>query len=385
MESDNSNSPKPSLSRNHRRERAVEGALRGLVVAYLSDAYPDLVLAEMDLPLNLQLTFRAGEPGELRFEPDLRDQIREQAEALLRPLDSYQPGAVYDFQAESAEARACRPPTARSIFEGYDPMGRPTWTSFDEWRETGLGDGHLSVRLQTGKELKERQLDAYGKNSPLYHVLGQACLGYVSVPPRLENLIEDDRLALTVQVVEIRDSRGHFDLILNVLVGRLTPGEVDTLLREPSCQIVLLALRKLEEDLFRLRDRALRAWKDRNEEALRQVIQRIPGLLTRFSRAVTLDPKPAREVPYPVLDVQVADLGDLFFDRERDSWVLLGSKQRAYVLDGEGDLLTTFQATEDRVNLRLDSGRWRPAVEEEIGYLGLLKTRANEIVEGLDA
>lgn len=364
-------------------EQAAEEAIEALISNYVLKTYPELKQSGLEFPLSFQVNVRPGTrgaPGGVRFDPDLRTQILEQAEGLLHPLENYQPGAVYDYHEQSADARACRPPTARSVFGGYDPVGHPTWTSFDEWRETGLGEGDISVRLQTGTELTERQLEAYGKLSHHYRILGQACLGYLPVPSDLESLTEDDRLALTVQVVEIRDSRNQFDLVLNVLAGRLMAEEVDALLASPGCQQVLRGLRKLEEDLFRVRDRALRAWHERKDAALRQVLQRIPGLLTRFSLLVASDSRrPHEQKSFPVLDTQVATLGDLFFDLERDAWVLLGSRETGYLFDEKGLLINSFHASASRVDLRLTAGRWRPALEEEQPVLDLLMRRADQI------
>lgn len=380
-----SNFEKLPASRHLREEQEVEQLLREIVRDTVQEGVPDLKQLDINVPLNLKVTVGFREHGELRFEPDLRTQILEQVEKWSQPLESYQPGAVYDYFEQSSEAKDCRPPTARSVFEGYDAKGHPTWMSFDEWRETGLGQSGLTVRLQAGNELRQRQLEAYGKNSRQYHILGQACVGYLPLPPEMEAVAEDDRLALTLQVVEICDDRDHYDVVLNLLAGRLMPEEVDALLAEPSCQPVLRALSKLEEELFRLRDRASRAWHERNSEALRQVLQRIPGLLTRFSRSITVEPVAPREIPYPVVDILVANLRDLCYDRERDAWVLLGSKETGYVFDGDGRLLSSFQASENRVDLRLSSGRWREAVEQEQPVLDLLKLRAKELTETKEA
>lgn len=271
-----------TLTRYERRERAAADVLRGLVRDFLVDHFPGAANLEEDLLLNLVLRVNPREDGQLRFDPDLRSQLILQMENLLKPAEAFQPGAVFDFYEDSSDTVNSRPPDAVSVFAGYDPFGHPVWTPFETIAPGNAKESEsVRVLIQTGKELKSRQLAEYGKSSHDYSILGQLCLGYLPLPAAYQPIANSPRLALTLQVVECRNSRGGFELNLNILCGGLLTEEFETLLQEPGFHTFASELRNAEKMLFRLSEKAKQAWKHQDTHTLNQQLKRVPSFLGR--------------------------------------------------------------------------------------------------------
>ncbi len=240
---------------------------------------------EEDFILGLNIRVNLQADGKLQFEPDLKSQLLEQMEDLLQPTEAFRMGAVYDFHEKSHDTIACRPPDATSVFTGYDPFGNPTWTPFvsvaslpNEQEKT------LHVVIQSGKELKSRQLAEYGKSSHAYSILGQLCAGYLPLPGAYQKIANAPHLALTIQVLECRNSRGGFELNLNILCGGLLIEEFETLLEEPRLREFVSELRKAEEHLFRLSEKAERAWRHQDTQTLNNLLKQVPSFLGRLAK-----------------------------------------------------------------------------------------------------
>lgn len=276
--SDNPNPP----TRYQRREQAATEALRGLVRDLLTDKFPDLAGMEEDFLLSLDIRVNLQADGKLAFEPDLRSQLIAQMEELLEPVEAFRMGAVYDFHEKSHDTIACRPPDAISVFAGYDPFGHPTWTCFDSVSTTAKKkDGSVHVIIQSGKELKTGQLAEFGKSSHAYSVLGQLCLGYLPLPRAYQKIANAPHLALTLQVVECRNSRGEFELKLNILCGGLLSDEFETLLEDTILRPFAAELRNAEQTLSRISEKSEQAWRDQDTHTLSSLLRKIPAFLGR--------------------------------------------------------------------------------------------------------
>lgn len=279
--SDNPNPP----TRYQRREQAAADALRGLVRDLLTDRFPDAAGLEEDLLLSLNMRVNLQAHGNLQFQPDLRSQLIEQMEDLLQPTEAFRLGTVYDFHEKSHDTPACRPPDAESIFAGYDPFGTPTWTPFSTVASLpGEQEETLQVVVQSGKELKFGQLADYGKSSHAYSILGQLCAGYLPLPGAYQKIANAPHLALSLQVVECRNSRGGFELNLNILCGGLLIEELETLLEESCLRDFASELRKAGEHLFRLSEKAEQAWRHQDTQTLNSLLKRVPSFLGRLAK-----------------------------------------------------------------------------------------------------
>jgi hypothetical protein len=270
-----SNSNPQQSTRSQRREQAAADALRSLIRDTLLDKFPVLAEEHIEIPLHLSLKL-TGEA--LKFTPDLRSQILEQAEAFLAPCESFHPGSVFDFHARTAEAPGCRPPGALDVFAGYDPLGHPKWSRLSAMLPEGL-----PLKIFSGKELKTEQLLAHGKNDKNYNLLGQLILGPLPVPRVYQNFTESPECALTLQIVEVRDAQAHFSLRVNLLCGKLLAEELEAMIQENPLREVNRALLQLREEVGRLEAQALEAWCHQDSKALSLILKAVPKIFARFS------------------------------------------------------------------------------------------------------
>ncbi len=376
--------PSPKLSRYERREQASADALRGLIRDFLMEKYPALMESKQALNLSIDLVLEPGEPGGLRFTPDLRKQVSEQAMALLAPRDAYEEGAVYDFQQESARGPGCRPAEGDQVFGGYDNLGRPVWKTLTQVlldaqdpRVDALTGrvGRAVALVQLGKELRCQQLSSHGRSNKGYSLLGQVVCGYYGLPPAYVKLAGGAKLAVSLHVVETRDARGQFALRMNTVAGGFLAQEFEDLLKEPALRGLAMAREAMRTKVADLESRGREALIRRDSEAFQKAMRRIPGLLRDFAEAVEnpgagvrppVDPRVWKE------DVAEARPDEVFYDNHRHSWVVLGTRNRAHAFSQEGVYLTTFHAPAAVLEQRILSGRWQVEHPERSALLGRL-------------
>ena len=362
----------PTRSRYERREQASADALRGLIRDFLLEKYPAIMEAGEPLLLSIDLLLEPGEPGALRFEPDLRRQVSEQVQVILAPRDAYEEGAVYDFQQNSPRVPGCRPPEPDAVFAGYDNLGRAKWHSFTQClldardprvdQVAGKAGRPVSL-LQKGKDLRSEQLSSHGRANKAYSLLGQLSCGTYTLPPAYAKTAGSDKLALTFQVVETRDTCGEFALRLNTLAGGLLSTELNDLLQESSFRSLAAARDHARSKTADTERRAREALAQRDSDGFQRVMRRVPAILQDLANDVENPAEPARAPQQndPRVwkgDVEEARPDDLFFDSPRDSWVLLGSRGKAHAFGGDGRYLTTFPVTVAMLEQRIVSGRW---------------------------
>jgi hypothetical protein len=361
----------PARSRTERREQASADALRGLIRDFLLEKYPAIMEAGEPLLLSIDLLLEPGEPGALRFEPDLRRQVSEQVQVLLAPRDAFEEGAVYDFQQNSPRVPGCRPPEPDAVFAGYDNLGRAKWHSFTQClldardprvdQVAGKAGRPVSL-LQKGKDLRSEQLSSHGRANKAYSLLGQLSCGYFSLPPAYAKTAGGDKLALTFQIVETRDTRGDFALRLNLLAGGLLATEVKDLLQEPAFRRLAAACDHARGKTADIERRAREALAQRDSDGFQRAMRRVPAILQDLANDVENPSEPAR-APQPDPRVWTGDVAearpdDLFFDSPRESWVLLGSRGKAHAFSTDGRYITTFPVTAAMLEQRIVSGRW---------------------------
>lgn len=264
----------PECTQSQRREKAASDALRALIRDTLLDKFPSLADSPLEIPLQLSLRVTCSDPGTLEFEPGLREQLLTQTEVFLQPRETFQFGTVYDFQSHTN----CRPPDALAVFAGYDALGHPQWSAV-----SGILSPELPLRIMSGKELKKEQLQACGKNDKAFDILGQVVRGPLPTPKAYQKLTGNPEWALTCQIVECRDSRGHFALRVNLLAAGLLPEELNSLLQETAFHNLGRALSELEEAVYQLEQRSLQAWKHQNHPERAKLLERVPKLLGSFA------------------------------------------------------------------------------------------------------
>lgn len=168
----------------------------------------------------------------------LRSRVRD---ALLNAV-AFERGHVFCLRCESSRCGHSLPPTAKSVFAGYEETGRPDWVELDQLlhrrkdprlerlygRDADLAGGTprraprelVAIALHRD-ELYGRLLPGFEEPRFRCYVLGELCLGWFAPElPRLERRDPRAQMALTVQLVRTESSKDGPLLGLN-LVGRL--------------------------------------------------------------------------------------------------------------------------------------------------------------------
>lgn len=161
-----------------------------------------------DIPCTL--TWRQGmPPGELAEEA-----IRAAAEHVSEK-QAVRNGHVYCYACRTAACEHSRPTAHDHVFTGYESTGKPAWTELfncllflrdDRTDLLFARPPKLLSRFMGGKQLVANQLPSFGRNSLTYRIWGQIVAGFLR--------LNDDRAALTAQLVETRDHRLHLQVIL---------------------------------------------------------------------------------------------------------------------------------------------------------------------------
>lgn len=376
----------PQKNRAQRREQAAADVLRTFVRdqhVYRFGAVPPRA-EEVDIHLHLKV--RPREDWALRFEPSLGDQLASQLEDAQAGWDVYRKGRIYCFRCESSECDHAVPDSPLAVFRGYAPNGVPEWSELAQVliaardsRVDRLYDfrGGPVALVQLGSELKDKQLSSFGKSSKTYAVLGQVVAGYFPLQPREEN---PDKMAVTIQAVEVRGSHGALCLKLNAL-ARKVPGEdeIGDLLGNGWQPGLHRAMEVASRQLSELEQRAVAARKGGDAEGARAQLRRIPSVLRGLAESIeragrqqgrrTMHVETRRKEQRPVHkaleDARAVACDMIYFDEKAHTVVVCGPQGRAHAFAPDGRHVTSFVLRPGAVDFRLRTRRWRSVTTDE--------------------
>ncbi len=384
----------PRLSKSERRAQAAANALRTFIRDLFIDKFGKAPDQEQVIPLALRMELRAGPNWQLDFHPGLAQQLEAGLEDAEAGFNVFERGRVFDFYAETTRAPACTPPSAISVFAGYNSLGVPQWHDLNQAlmdagdkRTAELYDQppRVLARVRYGSELKRDQLSTYGRSSKTYAILAQAVAGYFTLPQPLAAGSTDARLAITFQVVETRSPDHRFQLHLNMISHVPWPKLEDYFATgwEPgiqrACRMAEQQLAGLERNVRYLRENG------RPEEAtdiLRGIpetlrtlgvsIERAQRQVQRRTRHVA-DRRLERPTPNALEDARAALPHQLFFDEKTKAWIACGPHGRSHVFSPEGRHVTSFIMKPKSVEFRVRTRRWRELNQAEAAtFKGLL-------------
>ncbi len=357
--------------RSRARIEAATRALRALIRdLYMERFGPKPNAAPMELQLRLSVDPAAD--WSLQFAPDLLDQLLPHIETLEADREVYRAGRAHCFRCESSDCAHGRPAQSREIFAGYDPLGSPVWQELapfllergDERVEQLYGPRPALIALRLGgRELKERQLAAFGKSSKTYGLLGQVVVGYLPLSQG-----DGELLALTLQAVEVRDRNGAPRVELNTIHGLPAERELAEALVErqryvlEARAIALDALAKLNREMA-----ALPPLKARDQMRLvPEILRRLVTELERGKRqgarrtdhAVDRQELLARPVDKAMADLREAKPDRFYLDAKTQTIVVHADKGRCHVFSESGRHVTSFVIQTEAVRHRLRKRRW---------------------------
>lgn len=370
--------PAPKIPRSARREQAARDALRTFIRDMHEERFGAVAPRSGELDLVLRLKAKPESDWELQFDPPLGEQLDAQIEDAQAEWNAYRKGHVYCFRCDSSECDHSLPPSPLAVFGGYAPNGLPEWVDFaqvliaakDDRVDRLFADSpDLLARVQLGHDLKVRQLGSFGRASKTYAILGQVVAGYFLLKVTGEAA---ERLAVTLQVVEVRGEKGALSLCLNAVSG--VPGAADLAellasgwqpglyrAHESACH----EIKGIEE-----RVRASRAQGD--AEKARETLREIPGVLRRLAESIERDYRQGarrtrhvetrrgqRPVHKALEDALAAEPQRFFHDEKAGTAIACGPQGRAHVFNADGRHVTSFALQPKAIDFRLRTRRWR--------------------------
>jgi hypothetical protein len=377
-----------SLDRSQRRERAATDALRTLIRDRAMDRFG--ARRDWNEPARFSFNVRVDPANAwaLAFDPSFDAQLERQLTDAEASWGIFLPGHVYCFRCATASCEHAAPQAPGLVFRGYSSTGVPEWCEFiqavveakDE-RVDQLYDRspRALCLVQSGHELRDRQLSSFGRASHSYAILGQVVAGLFRLPAAVVGAKGGTTTAITVQAVETRGPRGQVQVKLNTMVGGVTPEKWMEMLAsewQPALGRAIEEARVGMEDV----ERRLRVARDGGTGAdLSSIFRDVPRFLRRFARTVeqggrqdvrrtrhAQERRGERPVHKALDDAKNASAESLFFDEKTQGRVVCGPAGRTHVFNAEGRHVTTFLLPPDGAAFRLRTQRWRRLSAEEM-------------------
>ncbi len=320
----------------------------------------------------LRCVVEPGDPWKISCDLDLEQQIRDALRDITVKLDALKQGRLYCYRCESCGCQHSLPPTSASVFRGYSPTGLPRWIDFHQMllevrhprlEELFEGDGKGVLAVYSdGLSLRSEQLEVFGRMSRAYDILGQVAFGFV--------LVGQERVALTVQAVEVRGLNGLPRIELNLL-GNVSGevgiwellelphyGRIKDLLAEARRKIQLLSAGSMQARLKKGGRGASETGPEKVLKALARKLEKIGRQAKRRTSHAEMRRGDLRPTYKALEDAASAPPERILWDARRKTVVVLGPRHRAHVFSQAGKHITSLLMDGEAVESRLRRKRW---------------------------
>lgn len=372
------------MTANHSdRSREASGEPRpglpsGPSVAEAAQAASEAMLALIDAAARAS-TGKRRDPHELgdlvlAWRPDLS--AKELAQSAVQMVSEalsdthvFETGRLYCYACGSADCPHARPPHPGDVFTGYESTGRPRWQEFfrfllsleDDRTERLFADRpELLARVIGRGRVISDQLASFGRHSYTYRIWGQVVAGYLS--------IRDVRAAVTMQFVE--DKRHHLNLqvvaapmlheaLANAPDDRRSAfHRVYDAIAEARRQTVALSSvwtnqKRTREQAHETRNKAFSILRH-----LAHSIERKGRQHHRRTQHAEVRARQKRPVHKAYDDVVAAGVNDVFFDRMKQSVIVLGRSGRIHAFSNGGKHITSLVLGRGEFERRLGRKRY---------------------------
>jgi len=361
-------------------QRSSHRRLEEALAAVVQEAYREVCghpgRETVEVPLELSARVHSGRPWKVRAEPSLAEQVKRAVrEAGARELVFHR-GRVFCYRCESSLCPHGHPPSPAKVFGGYSPTGLPRWVELTEImiamkhpRIEALFDSSarmLAAAYMDSPSLKHRQLGVFGRQSKTYDILCQVVVGYLRFPLRKEGAGGGEKVALTLQAVEIRDRSRKGRVVLNVL-GNLADGSPAVESLEGAFQMRILdsvvTARRL---LARLGGQG-RKPSAAIEKPADKIMRKTAGALERLGRQSERRTGHAeyrraekRPTSKALEDALAAQDEALLWDDRKKTVIVCGGRTRVHVFSLEGKHVTSFSLKREELDGRVRRRRWNP-------------------------
>jgi hypothetical protein len=319
-------------------------------------------------PLDLKLELFSGSTVEAPPE-QLLEQMQRAVDRWLERTAAFPCGHVYCYWCQSFTCQHSTPTEAREIFAGYSATGEPIWHEFAavllEKRDPRIEKIYQEkapplTLTQTGGELTGNQLPIYGRHGSTYRLLGQVALGYVQLPSTDERA----RVALTFHAAELAGNRP----VLNIL-GQLPDGRSAFEVLEESADARmtngLTATRHALAELALRRFPRKRRRLEKSHHAmgiLRKLARHLERIFRQRSRRTSHSQQRHLDRRRPAAsafgDALAAKKDAIYRDVEKNTWVVIGRKNRVHVFNDGGKHITSVVYPGDVIRARTTRGKW---------------------------
>jgi len=367
-------------SRDERRVRAALDVLRTAIRDQYLAQFGNQETLPASLSIHLNLNVRPREQWGVDFAPSFTEQLAPQLADAEASREVFAVGHVYCFRCESCFCEHSTPQQPLQVFRGYDATGRPEWFEFNQAliddkveRIEILFDPSPSVvaHFQPGRQLKGRQLSAFGKASLSYSILGQVIAGYFDV--------RGERAAISLQVVEGRGRNGHVRLRLNPIVHSIDDSTFVEWLSAGKNALLFRAIQIAERKIDQVEQKVIIARSKKDQETANHLMGRVPAILRRLGETIERGGRQAqrrthhvevrREDQRPVHkafeDAACATADQCFYDEKAKTFVVVADRGRAHAFNASGRHVTSFVLKPSAVAFRVRTERWRPATAGE--------------------
>lgn len=328
------------------------------------------------LPVRFALDLEDGGDGEGLLGALMQEltQIRDGQEAFAA-------GRVRCFQCASTDCVHARPPDGRHVFFRYGATGKPVWKELTEaclaWGEERVDVLHadppgLLVVQRAAAELNEDLIAGFGKNDPIYSLLGEVVCGYFRLTP--DEAGADERGAYSVHVVGSKRP-GGLRLRLNVIGPERSLAGHEGFPEWWNRHALRDAVREARD---RLRALELRTGGKGRRIVRREVEAEVDAILNRLRTAIERLHRPrshrtrhaqARQLggdrpTHTALTDAVRAADDrVLFEPGRGTVIVLGPKGRVHVFSPDGRHVTSLHHRRESIDRKVDREQWVPCEE----------------------
>lgn len=362
----------PSL--DERRTATLAAAIRSIVRDFYLEQFGSRA-PEGLFEGSLQFTADPANGWEVVFEEGLKDQFLPQLEAFEATKQAFQSGHVYCFQCHSSQCEHSQPGSSMEVFAGYHSLGTPQWLEYSQFL-LALRDERVDqlygerpkvlAKVVDGEVLKHQQLASFGKASKTFEVLGQVAAGYF--------VLERDRpgmkkVAVTIQVVEVRSEKGMPHLELNSILPSQDPQKLREALDQrfpwigQGCKSLRQQLTKLNRERTGNGPHSKPPWVIAEE--VRSLLDRLARDLERGERKSQRQTQHARiretmerPIHKAMADLRNARPEQMYRDLKTKAIMVCGSKGRCHAFNEAGHHITSFVIHGEAIQIRLRKKRW---------------------------
>jgi hypothetical protein len=303
------------------------------------------------------------------------DELQSEEESVVR-------NRAWCFRCESFLCDHSTPPTALSVLQQYEPTGRPCWLDFASFlyhrrdpRAEAVAErsaGIVAV-VQTGEEVTEQRIEAFGGSSPQVEILSQLVAG----PFPVGDGTGSDEGALTLQWLRVRrgsPARGQYKLVFHELGDARLLDMAGSVADPGLARILTHARAAARTHPWQHTSRKpagasdpFREFAVAHAHELARDLQHYYSARSRRTRHAQKRVEGGmRPTAHAFPEARAASDEDIRIDQQTKTYVLLGRNSRVHFFNKQLQHVTSVRFAGEAIRARIDTNRWRRATKDEV-------------------